>query len=417
MAATAIDIPSTGFKSLYKAGFFLNFASRCNRIRFEDLQLAVGSEITIDWFNCHDAHLGKFASWKEVKSSRGTTTVQTDGSVEFLVCFGSGFETKKKSGVCQLALTRIEGADPKAPPILPTLSYVLNSGADTNFRREGVIPLYALWGEVVHRDAILNFTEFAHSLSDSIIDVGRVKHAMQTIWQQVFSYLLRRQEKTKSKECTDDGDVIPPLSEETLTRIILVATNEKELPKAVSLRHFCGLSATEGVSIWRVFYTLVDVIGRSKFLRRLYSSGQLYLLRSEETVEIHTDKFVEIAQQTVYFFRIPRSIVNEPAVVVELFNVRHEDQTIILEPIRPTSYITSSQIEKSSGVPYTAFAALTSQHHDVLKQLNVKGLIQPPINRIHSVTNDGNHCIKPIDVKAPIEGFDDDWWVSSEIRN
>lgn len=378
--------------------------------------------------------------WKELRGASGETEVGQGNTADFSLVFGPstpGDSDHKPKHVCAMVLTRpdpgIVAASPPNAPILPTLSYVLQvvEGGAEGYRTNGRLALKALWGETVFTEAIEYFNKFAGGPTEEFLDTRSIGRILEGVWDSLFMYLRQGEharEKRRGKRTEEDGDdacvdddqpviEVPKLSPEIIERIILIATESETAPAMISRRAFCGKSPTEGISIWRVFQNVLELVGRSLFIRQLFNARQLYLLGAQETVEIHTDKLAELGQPLVYFFRVPRSIVNEPALVIELFEVVHSRSSTILKPVRPTPYITASQVERAKGNPFVAFANLESVHSEKLKALHPRGLLQPPNIRLKPRTEDGHNTSSfPIPPNvSTLARSDPRWWSSADL--
>lgn len=388
--------------------------------------------------------------WKELKGATAETEVGDRGTAEFQLVFGPSSPSDsphKPKNLCSMVLTRPDPATVAAcsggdaasaspnSPILPTLSYILQVASEGGlgaFKTNGRLALKALWGDTVFSEAIDVFNAHAGGPAEEFLDTRAIGKILEGAWDTLFMYLrhgehVRERRRGKRSEDDDDGDrctddevliEVPRLTPEIIERIILIATESESAPAMISRRAFCGKSPTEGISIWRVFQNVLELVGRSFFIRQLYNARQLYLLGAQETVEIHTDKLAELGQGLVYFFRVPRSIVNEPALVIELFEVEHSHSSTILKPVRPTPYITASQLERAKGNPFIAFANLESVHSEKLKALHPRGLLQPPNIRLKPRTEDGHTTssfVIPPNAKE-IPRSDPRWWSAADVH-
>jgi hypothetical protein len=121
----------------------------------------------------------------------------------------------------------------------------------------------------------------------------------------------------------------------------------------------------------------------------------------------------------VFFFRVPRSYLDEPALVLELFLIERSPNGIVLIPQRPTPYITVSQLEKSLGNPFVAFKNLESVHSALLSEMDIQNLLQPPEFCFKAFSPKGDHLILPsrIDFSkrtiSDLPGSDVKWWSST----
>lgn len=414
----------------HQGRILLNLSSRCAKLRFKGIPLDV-RRVRLVWMYCYDIE-SAFPDWKELSGSTAEAEVAHNGTAEFSLLFGPPSQTeivKRESNVCSMVLKRPDSHTDSKSTVLPTLAYALQTDGLYPLKKSGRLSLNALWGETVFAEAIDVFNQFAGSATEEFLDTRSIGKILESYWDRLFMHLRddehvrQRMPGPKRLECLDDDLVesrhveIPKMSPEMIERIILVGTETDSIPPLISRRAFCGKSATEGISIWRVFQNVVELVGRSLFIRQLFCRHQLHLLGAQETVEIHTDKLAELGQPLVYFFRIPRSIVNEPALVIEMFEVRHTDTGTRLKPVRPTPYITATQLERGKGNPFIAFSKLESAHADKLGALHTRGLLQPPNIRLKQRTEDGHHA-NPFAI-APninaIPGSDRRWWSAADL--
>lgn len=428
------------FTLRHQGRLLVNMASRCARVQFSGLQLDPGTRISITWMYCFNPK-AVHPEWKEVQRSSAQTTVEIGGRAEFVIVFGSLILSSKPESVCSMILTRPDGPPPdaKSAPILPMLSYVLrvlsstttddldDDNASYNLM-SGRVTLHVTWHELMFCEAVQVFEKHMHANVAEFLDVHTVARILKAAWDRMFmrtrhsaKYKQKREDEDIDDDTVDDVPVFidtPRLSKEIVERIICIAAASSEVPSLISRRVFCGASTSEGMSIWRVFQALTELVGRSLFIRQLFNHRQLYLLNAEEAVKIHTEKFVERNESTVYFFRLPRTIIADGGLVAELFDVQVQDNgSVQLKPLRPTPYITFSQLERAKGNPYVAFTALESVHHEKLKALTPRGLIQPPELQLTMLTDDP-HEPTPFPIYGHVNAVprcDVLWWSSSDI--
>lgn len=418
MAASASSITVT---SRHQGRLWLNLSSRCARLQFSGIPTDV-EKVRLVWMQCYDP-TSLHPEWKAVKDSTGEVELKGASTAEFVLLFGPNppLPEDETLGVCKITLARPQDPIPAGQPILPTLAFALQT-EDHRTLYSSRLKLHAFWNETVFDEAVDIFNKSLKYPTDEFLDTALVSDILATRWKNLFSY-LRHESKSRGKKivdhwCSDDDEdsesAIPRLTKEMIQRIILIGgeSADLDLPPLISKRAFCGKSVTEGISIWRIFQTLIEMVGRSPFLRQLSNHGQLHMLGPQETVAIHTDKLAELGQPLVYFFRLPRSIVNEPALVIELFQAEDDGEKTKLKPIRPTPYITASQLERGNGNPFVAFAHLESAHAEILKALHPRGLLQPPNIQQKYLTEDAEEAsgmsISP-NIKD-LSGRDKRWW-------
>ena len=419
----------TPLVSRHENRFLLNMASRRAVVRFFSLPLDCGMQVKISWKYCYDnTHI--HPDWKEIQGSEALASVSSDGSLEFSLMFGPPSpsdvtEKEKPVNQCTIVLTRPgEGATHRATdivsekaPVLPTLMYTLRAVDGDEILSFGEVALNGFWGDTIFNEAIDVFNRFG-GVDMPFLDKHAVVRMLRARWDLLFGHLRKGEHLREKGEhgCKDDGETLVPvggLSIELIERIMTVGCGpcdsvHQEIPR----RAFCGASPTVGTSIWRVFQNIAELVGRSQFIRQLFNFGQLHVLSATEMMEIHTDKLAELGEPFVYFFRVPRSIVHEAALVIELFEVEYVDNSTNLKAVRPTPYITASQLEQAKGNPFIAFANLESVHSEKLKALRPRGLLQPPNIQIKSRV-DSDYQSRAFTIESNVKlipGSDGRWW-------
>lgn len=325
----------------------------------------------------------EYPMWKELKGAQAKATVR-NGVAEFFLLFGpappSGLPGSHFSNILLPRPDPALAAAATASALLPLLSYqVMAAGSpgremeSAEWLLDGRLWLRPTWGEVVFYEAVDMYNTMATGAMRDFLPSSVVFAKLRELWSHLFAFISKRQQhRMKGKHDAadsaraDDPTIERPLlfTEELFFRIIRVAHPDAgipaNIPSLIQRRVFSGASPTEGGSIMRVFHTLVDLFGRSRLVRRLYQSGKIILASSSDTIDFDQKSFAPAASPVVFFFRVPRSIVHEPALVLELFQVGPDGQHT---PLRPTPYITSSQLEKAGGEPLVAFTKLDSSVH------------------------------------------------------
>ena len=417
----------------YNGRFFLNPSSMCARLHFSGIPLPKGSKVSISWQLCFDSHL-LHPNWRKLRGAKAQQTVSDDGSLNFCAIFGPTEGIPLEKGVSRITLQR--PTDPETElaktqflstygvaeipslQILPVLHFILKEegGSQTPFVYMDRISLYSFWGCVLFTDAINMFNR--HAGTKDFIETRLVFTILRNEWDRLFAHIQFASRKTDSHHLDDDDALESPiLSDEYITRIILGDREGTKLPAMISREVFCGKTFCKGVGIWRVFQNIVDLVGRSLFIRQLFCSGQLYILRQLEAIQIDTTLLAEFEGRVVYYFRIPRSILNEPCLVITMYTVVRNDAGFYdLIPITPTPYITATQIEAAKGDPFIAFANLQSAHSEILKNLSLSGLLQPPCIKCHSARTGDLLPLKFIDTETSDFGTDTLWWTKSSVH-
>ncbi len=418
----------------HRKSIYLNTAGRLGRLRFVRLPLPEHTKVRLTWMYTYDSRTRGHPKWMELKGTTRIGQVTHGGDVEFVLFFGAhtpdGLRCDLKK-VCVISLER-PGVDHVSPTpsivLLPTLAYMLKVIEPTtdasDFETTGYLKLQFHWGILTYEEAICAFNLYSRVRNSPFLSVEVVRKLLVTEWDRVFGYLhkVKRGKHTEDKSCVDDTDVLdmeyPILTSEYIERMILIGTNtEKDVPSMISRCAFCGNDPSSGISIWRVLQTTIEMIGRSLFLRTLFIAGQLHLLTTKETALLNRGPILALGVSHVFFFRIPRTMFPTAAVVLECFKIVGTGADLAFEGLCPTPYITSSQLEEANGNPFIAFAKLESVHHDVLKNLDVNGLLQPPLMQVTVHTKDAPtpRAIKFFSHAKTAASNDEYWWASADL--
>ena len=377
--------------------------SRCTTIRLFDDRFTTKDEVSFQWMQSYDVDSSN-PKWTSVAapSTKATFIVQKDGELTINLLFGhplKGEPASCRKNFCQILIRPLD----EKRAVLPALAFVIKSEA-RGLKGDARIILKNCWHELVYLEALECFDRFKSKELQEFISAEQVLKCLRFTWERVFQHTVGTPAE------------VQPLSESTLQRLIFIGSDVQTLeavPLLFCRQNFCGQSEKKGISIWRVFQNLIELVGRSHFIRRLVNSNQLPLLGPDELAEIDTRALLSRKQDIVYFFRIPRTLLEEPALVLEAFSVvrQREGAPCRLEALNPKPYITASLLSVAKGNPLIAFSRLESAHSIALKTLSPLGFLQFPTLRIKGESSSPS----PISISEKIESMtnpSEEWWSS-----
>lgn len=382
------------------------------RIQFEVLSLPLdaGKMVSVTFQQCYDVK-APTPVWTRIPHNRCEVEVTENRCIAFQVTLGEGMWASggPPSRTCHLKLQHRPGeklADAMQRPVdeqLPTIRCTLTCECYAFSKR---IRIHPVWSTIVYADAIRVFDELARLNHSEMVPRMLVVNAMRAEFKRLFSYLARS-EKTLAS--------MPVLDDETIDRLFLLndrsPTLERFSKAPISKQMFCGDSDQSILGIWRSFQMLVEMIGRSKFVRKLYASKQLRMYTPTEQLRIEPDSN-HLKHEFGFFFRLPRSSVPSPAIVIELFRFVGDCKKHKIQQILPQAYITSRQLEFSGGNPLTAFANLQSAHAAIFKKMKPSQLLQV-VGLFDDKDAKPNSKFAVGDDPSAWDGLDVDWWYSS----
>ncbi len=345
--------------SQYSTGLYLTAASRCVRIKFANIDVPKGTRLEIHIFYSYDV-TSKLPAWNRITNAVATATV-ADRTAEFFIWFGP-VEKALSDNTAHVLLPR---PNPNAGDSsrLPDLAYALRS-VEGEWLRDGRVALCAKWLDLVYREARRAFNVPVDAIAplSEFVATSHVYDRLKAVWDDVLCPVV-----AKDTFPYDDTELqfTSSIFHHLLRMANPLAEADESMPSLISRRLLCGSTEAEGAPLMRVFHTLLELVGRSKFIRRLHALGLLALAGSSDSIEFALGDAQLPAH--VFFFRLPRSEVAEPAIVAELFSVGPNNHLV---PYRPSPYVTMSQLERSSGDPLRAFAStIDSAHKDILRVL------------------------------------------------
>lgn len=354
---------------------YISLSTRCNRFKVR-VGASEGTAVHVKFFYSYDVE-NEHPHWKELANGDAVSTVN-DGVAEFFILYGPPPpDTVLPRNMANIAFPR---ADPSLKvPIVPHVSYTIRMG-DRTWIDSGRIKPRATWGEVIFDEGVELAKQLTIPGSAGFVDTRRLFDTLDRTWMQLFEHIDVFDAKDEVKLTA-----VPAFNEQVLLRMMRVAFPDTDpprvLPDLTSWGLLCGKSATEGGSIMRVFHTLADLVGRSKLVRRMYAGGKIALAGSPDTIEFKLDEANKLSH--VFFFRLARSVVHEPALVLQLYEKEENGQW---KAIIPTPYVTASQLDNSRGDPLRAFRSLRdSAHLPVLSQLTYANMLNTSWQSISSL--------------------------------
>lgn len=383
----------------YKRNHYVTLANRYSRIEFSGL--AQDTVLSFLFFYSYDT-ANERPMWKELHNACASAVV-VDGKAFILILYGPAPPGKLPAHIVHIQLPR---PDPglSLPP-LPHLSYTVCTQTG-EFVYNDRIHLCQSWEDVVFDEALLTYQRLRISQFCDFVSTQALFADLNNSWRRLFASCVKT---TQREAVTLYVDNIPEFNVSTLLRLYRIVYPFSDpptvLPDIVPWHCICGATARQSQSIIRVFSTLADLLGRSSLVRHLYKEQKIALAGPHDIVEFQ----VGDAQLPpyIFFFRLPRSPVHEPALVIQIYTKNDHGHWT---PISPTPFVTASHLEKAGGDPLRAFKKLNdSVHIDILKQLSYDGMLnvcwKSPISfhllppTIFSVNDTENYC-------------DPTWWES-----
>lgn len=385
----------------------LNKNSKFSVVAFTDDEFVPGMKVAIEFF-------------VNVKSDKGglqpldikvTGTVQPDRTVVVVLAFGSrGSQESPWASYCGVQLpqhlTPRQG-EHLSLELVCVVRKALRSHAEAVDDEEAAewlgqfhVQLTSCWFDAVFTHSWSLFASNAREELPDFLPFRLVYRLMQARWNSAARQF------NLSKRCTDreargkeiEGDAeefddhgddnFPALTRKHIEEMLRLTLSNfqqwksKEFPPQLISRHtFCSdgrASIDKMASLWNIFETVIELVGRSHFVRQLFSSGQLYFCTPNDSIELsmatlallrgsgvhQTD--AEAAAPLLHFFRISRSLSSAPGLVLEMIEL----QDGVPCKVQPSPYVTIDQIVAAEGHVYQAFASLESVHRAKLRALN-----------------------------------------------
>ena len=257
----------------------------------------------------------------------------------------------------------------------------------------------ASWKDIIFWEGMSAYRSAVICPSFNLLTRRMLNRLLIDEWQRVFAYT----------------NPAPTLNDETIERVVRLSLGTATPPDIFSKTNICG-NYNDSTSIWSVFQTLIELVGRSRFLRKLHNSQQLHLMQKDEVVKITLPS--TFTEEYVHYFFVSRRLYKDRAALgVRVLVVNKEDKSV--ERIQRCFRIAVDDLEHARGNPYTAFAHLNNYHTDVLKVLTPRGLLQPSLMKKKPLLDGAEQprTIKVPDSPNDVPGYDCTWWTTSCLRD
>lgn len=399
MAATNIQVTTP-----IASGIYLVSAGRRVRIKFSNIDAPGAAKIELCVFYSYDVS-SKRPAWKPLSGAVATAKL-CGRTAEFFLDINEKEITSEHTVPILLPRPNSNAGERS---VLPDLAYVIRV-VDGDWIHDGRLALSADWNALVYRDAVTLFERVSASPLGEFVPSSYVFERLKNIWDELLGPVIRASNRVPEESDGVHFQPALPFTADLFLRLLRIAHVEIDaptcLPSLIPRRMLCGSSAYEGAPIMRVFYTLMELIGRSRLVRQLYVQNLLLLCASDDTIEFVLGGAV--LPPCVFVLRLPRSVVHEPAIVADMYSV---DQNNHLVPVRPSPYISMSQLERAEGDPMVAF----TKHLDSTNAPTVKSLSWDRMLR-YTWTRPGHVVMTPPTPFIHSECapyLDDMWWSSS----
>lgn len=343
--------------------------------------------------------------WKPLKDASGRAPVR-DGQAEFFFLFGPK-PPARPLGPETINILLPRAAVPVSPeeiPPLPMLSYAVKAG--DRWILDGRMRLWPTWDKMIRDVARPPFTSTLSVGMREFALSSRIFAFLKTRWQQVLAPVAFR--KGDDGKEIEDRQLLDAFDEDLFLELLRLTqtadVGPKEIPELISRGAFEGTDRFVG--LLAAFEGLLDLLGRSIAVRELFMMGYVGVVSSFDTLQFELPKVME--ETAVFFFRLPRSVIREPALVVELYRLVPDEEEPV--PLRPTPYMTASQLAKRGGNPLLTAKTLTdSVQIDQLATLNWSRMLYPE----RTATDQIVLRKQPRPFRVPAGDFvDDRWWES-----
>jgi hypothetical protein len=204
-------------------------------------------------------------------------------------------------------------------------------------------------------------------------------------------------------------------SDELFLRLIRTAHRTYDVPTSIpeflSRGLICGEQEQQLCSLMRVYHDLINLLGPFKIVRRLYQGGNFVVLSCGDKLQFALSR--QPKSGYVFYFRMARSDTSETSLVIEFYTV---DANLKVTLVRPTPYVTLTQLDAALGDPLVAFSRIPSTHHDILAALTWDDMLCGKqigenvleFTQIEDISHVGVECAPHIDLN---------WWESASILN
>lgn len=388
----------------HTTGFYV--ASHARYIRFNvETSHVDGTVVELSFFYSYDA---ESSVWQKLGSSARATVC--DGLAQFVVCLGASDVSEGLNNQTILSFPRrAEGSIE-----LPLLSYILSTADGVCFLSGHLRP-FASWRELVHSDATVLFDSIRGQAAFEFVSVSAVYEALRQRWNDLFKFIADRHQREIDGQIVHvypEGEEPLVFGEQLFKDLVRAAIYSDfvptDMPSLITRRLLCGEVDGTCSSIMYLFHNLVDLLGRSEYVRTLYRTGRITLIAKSDdsTVRVRPDADTP---RFLFTLRLPRSFVSQPVLVMEPFTIDNEGKVTHLTPV---PYISAGQLEVSNGNPLLAFSRLVSSvHHALLVNVLDKNMLRPV--RLDTTTYQLRDP-EPFDIKPRYNDchLDREWWSS-----
>jgi len=380
---------------------YVSLATRYSRFIITNLNTwDDGTPVQLFFYYSYDKNK-EHPLWIELKCARATSKI-VDGAAEFILVFGVKPLAEKRENVANLHLRRpTSGLETEIQ--LPVLSCVIKiAGKDCALGER--INLWSNWNALVHAEACKFYNSCATEVLNDFLPSVTVYMQLRDRWNELLSI----QQKM-------DGGSSLMFSDELFLRLIRTAHHTSDVPTSIPefLSHalICGEQKQNLCSLMRVYHDLINLLGRFKIVRRLYQRGNFAVLSSGDKLQFAIPR--QPKSGYVFFFRMARSETLETSLVIEFYTV---DANFKVTPVRPTPYVTLTQLDAALGDPLVAFSRIPSTHHDILAALTWDDMLYArqigdgvfEFTQIEELPYGKCGCTTHIDLN---------WWESTSILN
>lgn len=333
----------------YGDNIFIEHESRLSRFHLKDTSLPAETPVTLSFVHSYDK-----TSWLPIPDASAQTTVKPDGLIEFFLLFGTyPKDATMPPGVAHIMLPRQATSDTR---VFPELEYRVHVG-EQRLVFSGRLHLFSAWGDIIEKIGKEVFEQCIDDSDSTTVPAIDVYNAFKDKWDDLFANI---------SDC-------PPFGTKLFLSIVRMAHIGGDAPTRLpAMFARCMLHGDPSrTTITRLFYTLVELIGRSKIVRQLFAEGYVAMMARHDVCLMKSEKVKKPA--TRFFFRLPRSPVGMPALVMELVDLDSSGMFVMRQP---TPYITSAQMARAQGDPLIAFSWLRpSTHEKTIDELTWKDII------------------------------------------
>lgn len=304
------------------------------RFQIKKSGLAAGILVNIIIFYIYDT-MSEDPLYLTVSGATAVTTVKENGTIEYFFYFARP-KGVLPGDVVPIDLLRGEGST------LPRLAYQIQvNKCELVF--SNVLHLYSNWKEMI--DAI----------GDEALD-----GSSELSLTEVYALL-----KNKWDDLFDGIADVPSFTIDLLGSMVRMYRPEVELlPVSIDRETFKRVLLT--------FYTLVDLIGRSKLVRFLFSLGRIAIAPPNATFSLAVVGLIRHFKR--FFLRLPHKVKEKPSLVMEVIELVDKDGGI---SYTYHSSINVFDISRCEGDPLSAFnkkAGMELIYNDMMRVQHTTGV-------------------------------------------